>query len=194
MYECSESLDVRPGCAEADHSSGYAFRGERSTRTHTGGLPHLPIIGSSRLGISLFARSFIPTGATLLLFTGSLITFAEAVAKGDLECYPLQVDHNKYIDLKAPGCFGNHSCEPNAGIVGDVRLVAVTDIPPGEELRYDYSTSMDEDYWTMACRCESRHCRGIVTDFRHLPEFIRERYLRLGVVQRFIARQYGYDL
>lgn len=84
----------------------------------------------------------------------------------------------------------NHSCNPNCGIRNGV-LVALRNIIEGEEIAYDYSTTMDERYWTMACRCGAAACRGIVDDFRTLPEELRRQYLSLGIVMPFIAEQYG---
>ena len=120
---------------------------------------------------------------------GPIIGFSDAVAKGEWQCYPLQIGRGVYVDLEEPGCFANHSCEPNAGIVGGV-LIAIQSIAAGSEVRYDYSTTMDEDYWTMPCRCGVSECRGVITDFKDLPRVVRERYLTLGVVQPFIAEQY----
>ena len=142
------------------------------------------------LGLSLFVAEPIKRGRRILRFSGPIINFEQAVQKGDRECYPLQVSQHSYIDLDAPGCFANHSCAPNAGIVNDLNLVALKNLIPGEEIRYDYSASMDEDSWTMECHCESAQCRGVVTDFRLLPAAVRDAYLCRGIVQSFIALQY----
>ena len=58
--------------------------------------------------------------------------------------------------------FINHSCDPNIAIQGQIVLVAMRDIAPGEELTHDWATSDDGDY-TMACRCGSPSCRGTIT-------------------------------
>jgi hypothetical protein len=144
------------------------------------------------LGLSLFAGQQIPKNEVILTFEGKIIGFGEAVAKGDYECWPLQFDHDKYIDLEMPGCLANHSCEPNAGIrdTGNefcITLIALRDISQDEEIRYDYSTTMDEDFFTMPCRCGSITCRGVVEDFRRLPSDVRESYLESGLVMKFIA-------
>ena len=41
--------------------------------------------------------------------------------------------------------FINHSCEPNVGFAGDIVLVAMRDISPGEELTTDYALFDDYD-------------------------------------------------
>ena len=58
---------------------------------------------------------------------------------------PLQIASGLYLDIGEPGVLVNHSCAPNAGIRDDVRLVALSDIVVGEEIFYDYSTTMGEE-------------------------------------------------
>lgn len=57
--------------------------------------------------------------------------------------------------------FINHSCEPNVGFAGNIILVAMRDIGPGEELTTDYALFDDYD-GTMECRCGTRSCRGTI--------------------------------
>ncbi len=49
---------------------------------------------------------------------------------------------------------------------------------------------MGEERWTLTCLCGSDHCRGEVCDFQDLPFRIRRSYLRLGIVQNYLARQF----
>jgi uncharacterized protein len=57
--------------------------------------------------------------------------------------------------------FLNHSCEPNIGFAGNIVLVAMHDISPGEELATDYALFDDYD-GTMECRCGAHSCRGTI--------------------------------
>lgn len=57
--------------------------------------------------------------------------------------------------------FINHSCEPNVGFAGNIVLVAMRDISPGEELTTDYALFDDYD-GSMACRCATPSCRGVI--------------------------------
>ena len=50
--------------------------------------------------------------------------------------------------------YTNHSCDPNLAIQGQIVLVAMRDIAPGEELTIDWATTDDGDY-EMECRCGS---------------------------------------
>jgi SET domain-containing protein len=57
--------------------------------------------------------------------------------------------------------FLNHSCEPNVGFAGNIVLVAMRDIGPGEELSTDYALFDDYD-GTMECQCGTPSCRGTI--------------------------------
>ena len=72
--------------------------------------------------------------------------------------------------------YGNHSCDPNLWWVGPYELAARRDIPVGEELTNDYSTSTAEPDFAMDCSCGSSLCRSIITgdDWRRAD--LRERY------------------
>jgi SET domain-containing protein len=57
--------------------------------------------------------------------------------------------------------FLNHSCEPNVGFAGNIVLIAMRDISPGEELTTDYA--LFDDYGgVMECRCGTPSCRGAI--------------------------------
>lgn len=58
--------------------------------------------------------------------------------------------------------FLNHSCEPNVGFAGNIVLVAMRDISPGEELTTDYALFDDHDEM-MRCQCGTSSCRGTIT-------------------------------
>jgi len=58
----------------------------------------------------------------------------------------------------------------------------------GEEIAYDYSITMLDDPWEMACRCGSRACRKLVREFRFLPPEVRKRYIGLGIVPDYVLR------
>jgi SET domain-containing protein len=58
--------------------------------------------------------------------------------------------------------FLNHSCEPNVGFAGNIILVAMRDISPGEELTTDYALFDGHDS-AMKCRCGTPSCRGTIS-------------------------------
>lgn len=141
-------------------------------------------IQTCEFGLGVFAARDLLKGERILRFSGARLSFHEAVAKGELQCYTLQVDSSQYVDLDLPGALVNHSCEPNAG-VRHLDLIALQNIVIGEEIRFDYSTTMDEDYWEMECRCGSLSCRKWVRDFKCLPRNLRDTYIHQGIVADF---------
>ena len=170
--ECPTGLVIAKGpLPQANHSNGTLY------------------VAQCELGRGVFTQRVIRTGETILTFGGPLIDFAETKRRGTAECMAIQVGPNQYIDTQPPGVLVNHSCGPNAGIRNDRDLVALRDISPGEEIRYDYSTTMDEKSFTMRCRCGAPGCRGVVTDFSELPADVQECYLRRGLVMSFIIRR-----
>jgi hypothetical protein len=89
-----------------------------------------------------------------------------------------------------PGRYLNHSCEPNAAILKinhQILVVAAAPIDPGDEVVFDYSTSIgDDDVWTMRCNCGEPTCRGRIKRFGSLPRALQERYLAAGLVPKYI--------
>ncbi|PIY60340.1 hypothetical protein COY95_02285 [Candidatus Woesearchaeota archaeon CG_4_10_14_0_8_um_filter_47_5] len=152
-------------------------------------------IDGTKVGRGLFAAREIKKGERILQFIGPLVTGSQE-KELDMDKYgkllgnALQIGKDKYIYLEDPGRIVNHSCNPNAGIKNDVELIAIKAIKKGEEIRYDYSCTMDEDSWTMKCSCTGKNCRKTIKDFKYLPEETKIKYLMLGIVQTFIAKQY----
>jgi SET domain-containing protein len=70
----------------------------------------------------------------------------------------------------------NHSCDPNLGFLhGDPVLYALRDIAAGEEVAWDYSTSLAEPGWSLDCACRSPSCRRVVRSWGELSPADRDR-------------------
>ncbi len=145
-------------------------------------------VAECELGKGLFAAVPIRQGEVIGEFTGPLLSWDEMLVH-PRPFYLLQVGSRTYMEVSPPTLYINHSCEPNSGVRGNTTVITLRDIEPGEELRFDYSTTMSEDLETMPCRCGAATCRGLVQDFRHLPRELKQHYLRLGIVQDFIVRE-----
>lgn len=141
---------------------------------------------ASKFGKGVFAKKDISKGSSIIKIRGRKITFSDSLEFGNRESYCLQVGIDKYIIPDAPFIYCNHSCDPNAGIKNNLDLVAIKPISSGEEVRWDYSTSMLERHWTMHCRCGSPICRQLINDFDLLPRHIQQLYLNLDIVLPFI--------
>jgi len=149
-------------------------------------------IAPSRLsGHGVFAAQRYMPGESIFHLRGEELTKAQILTGGEEHAAnAYQIDDDLYIyPLHPEGRFMNHSCGPNAGMREDREMIALREIVPGEEVVFDYSTTMSEDHWTMPCSCGAASCRGLVGDFHDLPRGLQQHYLRLGVVQRFIVRQ-----
>ncbi|NVB36467.1 SET domain-containing protein-lysine N-methyltransferase [Pseudenhygromyxa sp. WMMC2535] len=130
-------------------------------------------------GHGVFALRRIEVGERLAAFGGAVMTSAELAAHGpDRRRLSLQIDEDLYLvsTVESPADWFNHGCEPNAGLRGQLSLVALRSIEPGEEVVYDYAMTDGSAYDEFACACGAARCRGRVSgeDWR-LPE-LWERY------------------
>jgi SET domain-containing protein len=141
------------------------------------------------LGRGLFADHSYRAGDEILRFEGRTVHASVVASMGEEECYMIQIGPDLYFEPEAPGRYTNHSCAPNAAIVDDYRLVALTDIRADEQICFDYSTTMSEGNWTMECRCGVPNCRSVIRDFGELPSDLQRRYLDLNIVQSFIVAE-----
>jgi len=80
----------------------------------------------------------------------------------------------RFITPTAPWKYMNHSCDSNAGIINDRKLIAGRDIKKGEEINIDYS-SIDIESLTdgkkqlnMECKCGNKNCRKFIKTFDRL--------------------------
>ncbi|MGA2642535.1 MAG: SET domain-containing protein [Spirochaetia bacterium] len=139
-------------------------------------------------GRGVFAEEQIPAGALIASFSGPFLRYAETSAA----TYALQIAPNLYIgESGGVDDLFNHSCDPNAGVRisgTSAELRAIRDIVPGEEIAFDYSTTLDEGDFTMPCRCGSPLCRGLIGDGRDLPQTVWERYLTLGILPDYVVQ------
>ena len=149
--------------------------------------PSTVAVGRSVVGQGVFATRPLQPGQAILVLSGTLLERSRVLGLGHDRGYALQSGPHHYLELTAPGRYLNHSCDPNAGIMNDRVLTALRRIGAGEEIRYDYSTTMSEDHWTVECHCGEAACRRVVLGFHHLPPITQNRYLQLGIVQRFIV-------
>jgi hypothetical protein len=146
-------------------------------------------VAKSSIGLGVFAGRDFTEGELLFRFAGPVISLAQAVKKGEMEGNALQIGPATYVDLEPPGVFANHSCEPNAGLRERVCGYALRPISRGQEIFYDYSTTMSERRWCMPCRCGTPSCRGMIGDFHDLPSELRDHYLSMRIVQPYIVAE-----
>jgi uncharacterized protein len=142
-------------------------------------------------GLGGFARRDIPQGTRIVEYAGEKISNAEADRRYDDAS--MQRHHTFLFILNSRTCvdaafegnearFLNHSCAPNCEAVierGHIWIDALTDIPEGAELVYDYQYEDDAEYTEddlrfYACHCGAPNCRGTIVKtrrrFRPAPE------------------------
>ncbi len=134
-------------------------------------------VGKSRFGRGIFAVKDIKNRELIGIFTGRKYhrKLASELPK-EVRDYSVQIGQNTYIDSKKSiGHYTNHSCEPNAGIKGLRRLVAMRKIRKGEEIFFDYAMTEDSD-WRMRCHCGTKSCRKIIGAWSMLPLKTKRKY------------------
>jgi len=147
-------------------------------------------VRKSRNGMGLFSNKKFKKGALVMETMGKLATTEELSNYPDrFSEYSLQIGENMYLGADGGiDDYINHSCDPNCGIIendGTFYLKVIKDISGGEEITFDYSTDVS-DGWEMECDCGEKKCRGKISNFSDLPKKTRERYIKLGVVPKFI--------
>jgi SET domain-containing protein len=143
------------------------------------------IVWECETGRGVFATANIPAGSVIMKYTGPLLRYEQTTP----QTLALQIGPDLYMGESGQADdFVNHCCDPNAGmkIAGtDVQLIAIRDISPGEQISFDYSTTMDEDDFEFDCLCGSQLCRGRIRDFKHLPADLRRKYNDEGIVPAY---------
>ncbi len=139
-------------------------------------------------GVGVVAMKGFQTGEPIMVMDGHIVNSDDLERIEYRDGDPLQISANRFVLLDKTPLAVNHSCNPNAGIRPDLTMVAIRPIKMGDEITYDYSTTMleGEDAWTMECRCGFRWCRKVIGDFTALPRNVQRIYLDIGVVQGFI--------
>jgi len=120
-----------------------------------------------RGGHTVVATKPIQKGELIVVWSGMLVDGAGlAELPAHVKRHSLQVEENHYLvsltDCEPPD-YVNHSCAPNAGLSGQIALVALREIRPGEEITYDYATSDGSAYDEFDCCCGAHQCRGRVS-------------------------------
>jgi SAM-dependent methyltransferase len=156
--------------------------------------PKLRVGVSPKSGNGLFAQEPVATGEVLVVWAGTVMRTEElsnldVVRRG----LALQIEDNLHIlSQPEPADFVNHSCNPNAGLSGQIALVALRPIGVGEEVCYDYAMSegSSDQAADFECRCGAADCRGRVTGNDWLRSDLQARYADFfsPYLQRRLAR------
>lgn len=157
----------------------------------------LYIESSTISGEGLFAGEEIAKGEKILSFGGTLALQSErysglylpstfvGISETIMLCETAnsEKDYSDYI---------NHSCNPNAGMLDCLTIMAITDIAKDEEILCDYSFWEADENWVLgvACKCNNKNCRNRITgkdwenvrkddiNFQYYSPFLKRRILK----------------
>lgn len=130
-------------------------------------------------GKAVFARELIEPGELVAVWSGRIVGTEELNAlPADIRRHTVQVEEGLYLASIAgeePPDYINHSCDANAGLSGQIAIVAMRAIEPGEEVTIDYAMCDGSPYDEFECACGSVSCRGRVTgdDWRDPALWVR---------------------
>ena len=138
------------------------------------GLHHsgLEVRDAGEKGRGVFTTAPISKGELVARMSGWIVPTAQL----NDDWFALQIGHDLWLCSlgdQLDDCI-NHSCDPNVGFVtGEPVLYALRDIERGEEITFDYATSIAESGWTLECGCGSVECRKIVHAWSDMPRTFR---------------------
>ena len=152
-------------------------------------------VRETHLGKSVFAARSFAEGERLVRFSGRRISAARLGRR-------LEGASDRFVQIAANAYMGpsgrvddliNHSCSPNAGLRfegpdkgGAVYLIAIRPIAPGEEISWDYATTLSDPDWRLPCDCRSIDCRGTIAAFATLTPALQAWYLDRNVVAPYL--------
>ncbi|QNA86944.1 SET domain-containing protein [Sphingomonas sp. So64.6b] len=151
-------------------------------------------VGETHLGKAVYAAEGFAEGDTIIRFTGRRIRADKvpSLMRGSRDRF-VQVTPQHYMGPSGRiDDLINHSCSPNAGLrftADGVFLVAVRTIAPGEEIAWDYSTTLRESNWHMICQCRSDDCRRVIGNFETLSEERQEWFRARNLVAPYLRRK-----
>lgn len=129
--------------------------------------------------LGVFTLEPVKAGERLAVWGGEIVDWETLTQlPADLRPYSLQVEEGLYLVSArvGPADWVNHSCDPNAGLSGQMVLVARRDLGIGEEVCFDYAMSDGTPYDEFDCSCGAANCRGRITGNDWLIPELQERY------------------
>lgn len=128
-------------------------------------LTDLPIAGGKLRGV--FAIADIAKGEVLAVWGGRILTLDQLKSTDPMrELHAVQVEKDLFlapINQMEPANYFNHSCNPSAGLRGQITLVSMRAIAQGEQVCYDYAMSEASSYNEFDCLCGGPNCRHQIT-------------------------------
>ena len=136
------------------------------------------VVGKSKIhGKGIFVNQNIKKGEEIFTIKGPKMfkinkNTRDALAHPDWIGFKM----NTWIDPIPPYKYVNHSCNPNCGIKGKLKVIALKNIKEEEEITLDYSTTEMDELWKMKCSCGAKNCRKIIKSIESLSPKLYKRY------------------
>jgi len=131
-------------------------------------------------GYGAFAGGRIAAGELVAVWSGQIVTLDRwEQLPPEIQRHTIQVEEGLYLASlypDEPADYINHSCDPNAGLSGQIVVVAMRDIAPGEEVCIDHAMCDGTPYDEFDCQCGAPHCRRRITGDDWLIPGLWERY------------------
>lgn len=142
-------------------------------------------------GPGMYAVAPIAKDELLLVWSGKIVDFETLqTLPEEIQRHSVQVEEGFYLASfteNEAADYINHSCEPNAGLKGQLSMFAMRDIAPGEQVCFDYATSDGTPYDEFECACGAPTCRGNVTGDDWRNPVLWEKYA--GYFMPYIQRR-----
>jgi uncharacterized protein len=136
----------------------------------------------STIGFGVVATQLLAQGELLAVWGEKVITTKyRNLLPEAIERYTIQVETDLHLacdsDEAGVAEHFNHSCMPNAGLQGQIVLVAMRDIAVGEDVCFDYAMSEADPDFKMVCVCNQPNCHHmIIGNDWQIPE-LQQRYI-----------------
>jgi uncharacterized protein len=148
--------------------------------------PKLHVKDTHKYGKGVFAKKNINKDELLSIFGGYVIDLREETGLPEkVVGLGIQINEDYFLGPRKvseidDACGINHSCEPNAGLKGQIYLVAMRPIEKGEEITFDYCMVLYHSprikSFVMKCDCGSKKCRNTVTDYDWKKPDLQKKY------------------
>lgn len=138
----------------------------------------LQVRSSSVHGRGVYATKPIGKGRRIIEYTGKRMSWDEAPNDpDDPHTFNFGLENGEVINPEIDGNEArwiNHSCDPNCEAVEEddrIFIYALRNIPPGDELFYDYALELDESITKelrkeFKCHCGAPNCRGTMLEIK----------------------------
>lgn len=118
---------------------------------------------SDKPGRGVFAEHPIEAGEVVAVWGGRIVDRATAEAiPPELRRYVVQVEDEQFLAPLEPTDAAelvNHCCQPTCGLSGQIALVALRRLMPGEEITFDYATTDSSAFLEFPVSCAKTPCR-----------------------------------